>query len=84
MSCSNQLPWPSIELKEDDTKESDLLNIDTQKYSNDKVPNALKEAQKETYALIDTVNTLKSTIETLTPVLKEGKKLMDMFENIRV
>lgn len=73
-----------IELKEDDIKESGILNIDTQKYSDDKKPNALKIAQKETYELINTVNALKDTISTLAPVLQEGKKLMNIFENLKL
>lgn len=73
-----------IELKDDDSKETDKLNIDTQKYNDDKKPNALKDAQKETYELINTVNALKDTITTLAPVLQEGKKLMNIFENLKL
>jgi energy-coupling factor transporter transmembrane protein EcfT len=73
-----------IELKDDDIKESGILNIDTQKYNDDKKPNALKIAQKETYELINTVNALKDTISTLAPVLQEGKKLMNIFENLKL
>jgi len=73
-----------IELKEDDIKETGILNIDTQKYSDDKKPNALKVAQKETYELINTVNALKDTLTTLSPVLLEGKKLMGIFENLKL
>ena len=73
-----------IELKDDDIKESGLLNLDLQKFSDDKKPNALKDAQKETYELINTVNALKDTITTLAPVLQEGKKLMGIFENLKI
>jgi predicted membrane protein len=73
-----------IELKDDDIKETDKLNIDTKKYDDDKKPNALKDAQKETYELINTVNALKDTITTLAPVLQEGKKLMNIFENLKL
>jgi hypothetical protein len=73
-----------IELKDDDLTETDILNIDVGKYNNDKKPNALKDAQKETYELINTVNALKDTISTLAPVLKEGKKLMSIFENLKI
>ena len=73
-----------IELKEDDTEETDILNIDTKKYSDDKRPNALKDAQKETYELMNTVNALKDTLSTLAPVLQEGKKIMSMFENLKI
>jgi hypothetical protein len=73
-----------IKLSNEDTKESKPLNIDTSIFTNDKKPNALRDAQKETYELIDTVNTLKDTLLTLNPVLTEGKKLMNMFETIKL
>ena len=73
-----------IELKDEDLEETDKLNISLDKYKDDKTPNALKQAQKETYQLIDTVNALKDTITTLAPVLNEGKKIMSMFENIKI
>ena len=73
-----------IALETDDLKETTPLGVETSKYSNDKTPNALKDAQKETYALIDTVSTLKDTIESLSQVLKEGKKLMEMFESLKI
>jgi len=73
-----------IELKKDDIVESDLLNTKHDKYSDDNRPNALKIAQKETYELINTVNALKDTITTLAPVLKEGKNLMNIFENLKI
>lgn len=71
-----------IELKDDDLKETDKLGVDSNKYSDDKKPNILKDAQKEAYELIDTVNALKDTINTLTPVLNEGKKLMNIFQSL--
>jgi predicted membrane protein len=72
-----------IKLEESDLKETDTpLNIDLEKYSDDNKPNALKLAQKETYELINTVNALKDTLTTLSPVLKEGKKIMQMFNDI--
>ena len=73
-----------IKLKEDDLKETDKLSINLDKYKDDNAPNALKIAQKETYELINTVNALKDTITTLAPVLSEGKKIMSMFENIKI
>jgi hypothetical protein len=39
---------------------------------------------KETYELMNTVNALKDTISTLAPVLQEGKKIMSMFENLKI
>jgi len=73
-----------IKLTDDDLKETGPVGINTEHYSNDKRPNALRDAQMETYALIDTVSALKDTIETLNPVLSEGKKLMNMFESVRL
>ena len=74
-----------IKLEDSDLEETKPLNIDLSKYKDDnKNNNALKLAQKETYELINTVNTLKDTITTLSPVLQEGKKLMDIFENIKI
>ena len=73
-----------IELKTDDITESPPLNIDSKKYSDDNKPNALRTAQKEAYELIDTVSALKDTITTLAPVLAEGKKLMGLFENLKI
>lgn len=72
-----------IKLEESDLKETNnLLNIDLEKYSDDNKPNPLKMAQKETYELINSVNALKDTLTTLSPVLKEGKKIMQMFNDI--
>lgn len=73
-----------IKLTDDDVKESKVLGINTDELSNDKKPNALRDAQKETYELINTVNTLKDTLMTLSPVLTEGKKLMNMFESVKL
>jgi hypothetical protein len=73
-----------IKLTDDDLNESKSLGINTDELSNDKKPNALRDAQKETYELINTVNTLKDTLMTLSPVLSEGKKLMNMFESIKL
>ncbi len=74
-----------IELKDDDKVETPALGVATvEKYSNDKIPNALKDAQKETYALIDTVSSLTDTLKTLSPVLSEGKKIMSMFESLKL
>jgi len=73
-----------IPLTENDTKETAQLGVDTTKYSNDSKNNPLKQAQKEAYELIDSVNALKDTITTLAPVLQEGKKLMNIFENLKI
>jgi len=73
-----------IELNEEDLKETGVINVDTNKYKNEDSSNHLKKAQIETYQLIDTVNTLKDTITTLAPVLSEGKKLIDIFNNLKL
>jgi hypothetical protein len=41
-------------------------------------------AQRELFQLIDTVKQLQDTVEQLAPTLKEGKKIMDAFENIKM
>ena len=73
-----------IELNDSDTKETEVLGIETHKYSDDKKPNPSKDAQKETYELINTVGALKDTITSLAPVLQEGKKLMDLFQSLKI
>lgn len=73
-----------IELKDDDLEETNnKLNINISSYSDDKKPNHLKAAQKESYELIDTVKALQDTLATLSPVLSEGKKLMSIFESLK-
>lgn len=41
-------------------------------------------AQRDLYQLIDTVKQLQDTVNQLGPTLKEGKKIMDAFENIKL
>ncbi len=41
-------------------------------------------AQRDLYQLIDTVKQLQETVDNLGPTLKEGKKIMDAFENIKM
>jgi len=73
-----------IPLKNSDLEETKPLGIDAKDYANDKKPSSLRDAQRETYELINTVNTLKDTLTTLSPVLEEGKKLMEIFESFRI
>ena len=75
-----------IILKKDDITNVDNIGseLDITKLSDDSKPNALRDAQKETYELINTVNALKDTITTLAPVLNEGKKLMSIFESLKI
>ncbi len=74
-----------IELKDEDLEETkDKLNINVSSYADDKKSNHLKAAQKEAYELINTVKALQDTIGTLSPVLQEGKKLMGLFENLKL
>ncbi len=74
-----------IELKEDDTTENEPVGIDTTEMLHDEIkPDPLKKAQKETYELIDTIGILKETVQSLNPVLSEGKKVMDLFKGLNM
>jgi len=42
------------------------------------------QAQRATYQLVDTVQQLKETMTNLGPILKEGKQVMSMFENMNL
>lgn len=68
------------DFKEKDTSLGPVL----EKYSDDKVPTPVRKAQMETFELIDTIKILKDTIETFSPVLAEGKKIMSLFENMKL
>ena len=72
-------------LKEEDKKETPKLNKDFRntKYTEEK-NSPLKQAQIETYELMDTISNLENTLKTLSPVLNEGKKIMDMFESFQL
>ena len=74
-----------IELKEEDKEETKPLNIDFRntKYAEDK-DTPLSKAQKETYELLNTVKGLEDTIKTLSPVLKEGKRIMDLYQSLNM
>lgn len=71
-----------IKLSDTDTKETPKLDIDSTKYSKNN-NNALQKAQIESYELINTIKTLQDTLQTLSPVLGEGKKLMSAFESLQ-
>jgi|SaaInlStandDraft_5_1057022.scaffolds.fasta_scaffold08738_2 hypothetical protein len=73
-----------IEFKEKDTKETDKLNVDTKEYKDDSKFDPMKKAQQDTYELINMVDSLKNTMETLAPVLTQGKEIMNMFENFKL
>lgn len=74
-----------IPLSEDDVIDNEPVGIDTFAMKHDEVkPDPLKKAQKETYELIDTINILKETVQTLNPVLSEGKKVMDLFKGLNM
>jgi len=60
------------------------LGLPIPEYSDDITPTPARKAQEETYKLIDTIKTLKDTIETFGPVLSEGKKIMSLFENMKI
>ena len=75
-------------LSKEDTKPTNNnepnLGLPLPKYSDDITPTPFRKAQEETYQLIDTIKTLKDTIETFAPVLSEGKKIMSLFENMKI
>jgi hypothetical protein len=74
-----------IELREDDVENTGPMGIDATKMRFDEEkPDPLKRAQMETYELIDTINTLKDTIQSISPVLSEGRKVMDMFKGLNM
>ena len=73
-----------IELKDSDTKETGKMDVPTEEFQDEKKNYPLKQAQKEVYELVNTIDTLKNTMETLAPVLSQGKDLMNMFENFKL
>lgn len=73
-----------IKLKDSDTKETDKLNVDTKELSDEKKFDPMRKAQQDTYELINMVDSLKNTMETLAPVLSQGKEIMNMFENFKM
>lgn len=74
-----------IELNDDDTTENEPIGIDISQMMHDEIkPDPLKKAQKETYELIDTIGILKETVQSLNPVLSEGKKVMDLFKGLNM
>jgi hypothetical protein len=60
------------------------MDVPTEEYEDDKKSYPLQKAQKEMYELVGTIDTLKNSIETLAPVLSQGKELMNMFENFKL
>ncbi len=74
-----------IKVKEDDLEENEPVGIDTSAMAHDEIKvDPLKKAQKETYELIDTIGILKETVQSLNPVLSEGKKVMDLFKGLNM
>ena len=74
-----------IRLKDEDMSETKPLNVDFRntKYSEEKM-NPQKKAQIESYQLMDSIKQLETTMKSLNPVLSQGKKLMDMYENFKL
>jgi len=79
----NQLDG-GIPIKESDKKETKKLDIPTEEYEDEGKFDPMRKAQKETYELINMVNALKNTMETLAPVLSQGKEIMNMFESFKM
>ena len=72
-----------IAIQKSDLQETKPLGVETSNYKDENKNNALQQAQKETYQLIDSVSALKDTITTLTPVLSQGKDIMNMFQSLK-
>lgn len=72
-----------IEIQKTDLQETKPLGVDTSNYKDENKNTALQQAQKETYQLIDSVSALKDTITTLSPVLSQGKDIMNMFQSLK-
>lgn len=79
----NQLDG-GIPIKSSDKKETKQLDVSTEEYENEEKFDPMKRAQKETYELINMVDALKNTMETLAPVLSQGKEIMNMFESFKM
>lgn len=72
-----------IAIQKSDLQETKPLGVDTSNFKDESKNTALQQAQKETYQLIDSVSALKDTIITLTPVLSQGKEIMNMFQSLK-
>ena len=72
-----------IAIQKSDLQETKPLGVDTSNFKDESKNTALQQAQKETYQLIDSVSALKDTITTLTPVLSQGKEIMNMFQSLK-
>lgn len=82
-SFTERLTSGKIETKSDDLTDNEPVGVDVNALKSGP-ESPLTRAQKETYALIDTIGILKETVATLNPVLSEGKKMMDMFKGLQM
>jgi hypothetical protein len=82
-SYTERLSSGKIETMVGDLKDNGPVGVDVNALKNGP-ESPLTRAQKETYALIDTIGILKETVATLNPVLSEGKKMMDMFKGLQI
>ena len=73
-----------IKIDDSDKKETAKLNVDANEFKDEKKPDTMRKAQQDTYELINMVDSLKNTMETLAPVLSQGKEIMSMFENFKM
>lgn len=75
-----------IKLKEDDIKETLAFGMDfkNSKYKKNDKKSPLQKAQIETYELMNTIQNLEKTIEHMSPILNQGKKIMDMYESFKI
>ena len=82
-SFTERLSSGKIETKLEDLLDTAPVGVDVNALKSGP-ESPLTRAQKETYALIDTIGILKETVATLNPVLSEGKKMMDMFKGLQM
>ena len=79
----------NVKLNEDDLKESDEIKTDYENNSKDikfdiTGNKSKQEMQKDTFELMSGLNDLKTQIESIGPILEEGKKILGMFENFKL
>ena len=73
------------DIKDYDFKNSKVSEKEKKELKNKKIDDYKPhEAQKETFELISTVKQLKDTVQTLAPLLKQGKSILSSLEVLKV
>ena len=73
------------DIKDYDFKNSKVTEKEKKELKNKKIDDYKPhEAQKETFELISTVKQLKDTVQTLAPLLKQGKSILSSLEVLKV